>query len=68
MAEIKKAVAAVKPVASIKTPVAEANKEEAPNYWAQLDEKYEQLRHQYNEEQQQLLSLEEARKNKLDLF
>ena len=44
------------------------NKEEAPNYWAQLDEKYEQLRHQYNEEQQQLLSLEEARKNKLDLF
>ena len=44
------------------------NKEEAPNYRAQLDEKYEQLRHQYNEEQQQLLSLEEARKNKLDLF
>ena len=44
------------------------NKEEAPRYRALLDEEYERLRHQYTEEQQQLLSLEEARKNKLDLF
>lgn len=30
----------------------------------ELDEKYEQLRESYQQEQQQLLSLEEARKNK----
>ncbi|MBR5656922.1 MAG: methionine synthase [Prevotella sp.] len=44
------------------------NATEAPAYRAQLDEQYEQLRQQYTEEQQQLLSLDEARKKKLDLF
>ena len=34
----------------------------------ELDEKYEQLRAGYEQQQQQLLSLEEARKNKLNLF
>ena len=34
----------------------------------ELDEKYEQLRMGYEQEQQQLLSLDEARKNKLKLF
>ncbi len=34
----------------------------------ELDEKYEQLRAGYEQQQQQLLSLEEARKNKLKLF
>ena len=35
---------------------------------ARLNERYATLRHQYAEEQQQLLSLDEARKNKLNLF
>lgn len=34
----------------------------------ELDNKYQTLRQSYHEEQQQLKSLEEARKNKLDLF
>ena len=34
----------------------------------ELDEKYEQMRESYQQEQQQLLSLDEARKNKLKLF
>ena len=34
----------------------------------ELDKKYEQLRAGYEQQQQQLLSLEEARKNKLKLF
>ena len=34
----------------------------------ELDEKYEQLRESYQQEQQQLLSLEEARKNKLKIW
>ncbi len=34
----------------------------------ELNEKYEQLRQDYNQEQQQLVSLEEARKNKPKLF
>ena len=34
----------------------------------ELDAKYEQLREDYQQEQQQLLSLEEARKNKPNLF
>jgi 5-methyltetrahydrofolate--homocysteine methyltransferase len=34
----------------------------------ELSEKYEQLRQDYNQEQQQLVSLEEARKNKPKLF
>ena len=44
------------------------NTDEAPEFRAQLDERYEQLRQQYTEEQRQLLSLDEARKKKLDLF
>ena len=44
------------------------NADEAPEYRAQLDERYEHLRQQYSEEQRQLLSLDEARKKKLDLF
>lgn len=44
------------------------NADEAPEFRAQLDERYEQLRQQYTEEQRQLLSLDEARKKKLDLF
>ena len=44
------------------------NEEEAPEYRVRLDEEYEQLRQQYATEQQQLLSLDEARKNKLELF
>ena len=34
----------------------------------ELDEKYEQLREEYQQEQQQLLSLEEARRNKPNLW
>ena len=34
----------------------------------ELNEKYEHLRQDYNQEQQQLVSLEEARKNKPKLF
>ena len=34
----------------------------------ELDEKYEHLREAYQQEQQQLLSLEEARKNKPNLW
>ena len=44
------------------------NTDEATEFRAQLDERYEQLRQQYTEEQRQLLSLDEARKKKLDLF
>ena len=34
----------------------------------ELDEKYEHLREEYQQEQQQLLSLEEARRNKPNLW
>ena len=34
----------------------------------ELDARYEHLRESYQQEQQQLLSLEEARKNKPDLW
>jgi 5-methyltetrahydrofolate--homocysteine methyltransferase len=34
----------------------------------ELDEKYEQLRHDYQQQQQELLSLEEARNNKPNLW
>ena len=34
----------------------------------ELDEKYEHLREAYQQEQQQLLSLEEARRNKPNLW
>lgn len=33
-----------------------------------LDDKYERMRDDYKEEQQKIISIEEARKNKLDLF
>jgi len=33
-----------------------------------LDDKYEHLREDYIEEQQKIISIEEARKNKLNLF
>ncbi|MCI2181057.1 MAG: dihydropteroate synthase, partial [Prevotella sp.] len=44
------------------------NKEEKPQLEKDLKEKYEQLREHYQKEQERLLSLDEARKNKLDLF
>ena len=34
----------------------------------ELDAKYARMREDYNHEQEQLLSLDEARKNKLKLF
>ena len=34
----------------------------------ELSEKYRQLREEYTQEKEQLLTLEEARKNKLNLF
>ena len=42
--------------------------DERSGYEHELNEKYSELREQYTEKQQQLLSLSEARKNKLDLF
>lgn len=44
------------------------NADEARQYRTQLDDEYERLRKQYASEQQQLLSIEEARKKKLELF
>lgn len=44
------------------------NSKEEKKIEAELDAKYEHLRNQYNAEQQQLLSLDEARKNKLNLW
>ena len=44
------------------------NKEEECKLEHELDDKYEHLRNEYNKEQEQLLSLDEARKNKLDLW
>lgn len=44
------------------------NSDELPDYEHELDEKYASLRKQYAAKQEQLLSLSEARKNKLDLF
>lgn len=44
------------------------NKEEEIKLEHELDDKYEQLRKEYNKEQEQLLSLDEARKNKLNLW
>jgi 5-methyltetrahydrofolate--homocysteine methyltransferase len=37
-------------------------------YAKQLDEEYTHMREQYHNEQQQLLSLDEARRNRLKLF
>jgi 5-methyltetrahydrofolate--homocysteine methyltransferase len=44
------------------------NKEEEQQMEKELDAKYEHLRHTYETEQQQLLSLEEARKKKPNLW
>lgn len=44
------------------------NKEEEAKFEHELDDKYEHLREEYSREQEQLLSLDEARKNKLNLF
>lgn len=41
---------------------------EEPRVAEELDHKYEHLREEYAKEQQKLVSLEEARKNKLNLF
>ncbi|WP_278372875.1 methionine synthase [Segatella bryantii] len=44
------------------------NDSEKVNYHKQLDEQYEKLREGYFVEQEKLVSLDDARKNKLDLF
>lgn len=44
------------------------NKNELRKYRSELELTYEQLRRGYKEEQQNILSLDEARKNKLNLF
>lgn len=44
------------------------NKDEEARLEHELDDKYEHLREEYSREQEQLLSLDEARKNKLNLF
>lgn len=44
------------------------NAKEEKAYEQELNDKYEQLRQDYDREQQQIISLEEARKNKLNLF
>lgn len=44
------------------------NKKERDVLKHKLDEKYAELRSGYEKEQQKIISLDEARKNKLDLF
>ncbi len=44
------------------------NETECPKFIAELNERYERLRQEYHEEQAKIASLNEARKNKLDLF
>ena len=44
------------------------NTDERTIYWKQLQERYKTLREGYQQEQQRILSLDEARKNKLNLF
>ena len=44
------------------------NETECPKFIAELNERYERLRNEYHEQQAKIASLEEARKNKLDLF
>jgi len=44
------------------------NKDEYPKYVHELDEKYAELRNGFAQQQQKIISIEEARKNKLDLF
>lgn len=44
------------------------NEAECPKFEAELKERYEKLRQNYHEEQAKIVSLSEARKNKLELF
>ena len=44
------------------------NTDERTIYWKQLQERYKTLREGYQQEQQRILSLDDARKNKLNLF
>ena len=44
------------------------NADECSAYWKQLQDRYETLRKDYQQEQQRILSLDDARKNKLKLF
>lgn len=44
------------------------NADECSAYWNQLHDRYETLRKGYQQEQQRILSLDDARKNKLKLF
>ena len=44
------------------------NSDECSAYWKQLQNRYETLRKGYQQEQQRILSLDDARKNKLKLF
>ena len=44
------------------------NSKEEQKLEKELNEKYEQLRDDYRKEQEELLPIEEARKNKLNLF
>ena len=44
------------------------NPKERDAYVAELEARYEELRQGYRQEQEKLLSIEEARKNKLNLF
>ena len=44
------------------------NADECSAYWKQLQDRYEMLRKGYQQEQQRILSLDDARKNKLKLF
>jgi len=44
------------------------NRQEEQQIEKELDAKYEQMREDYQQEQQQLVSLEEARKNKPNLW
>lgn len=44
------------------------NEKEEKQLTRELNDQYEQMRVEYNEEQEKLLTLDEARKNKLDLF
>ena len=44
------------------------NKDEEPQVEQELEEKYQHLREEYQQEQQQLVSLEEAREKKKNFF
>ena len=44
------------------------DKVEGPKFVKELDDKYAKMRAEYHEQQQKLASLDEARKNKLNLF